>query len=249
MASSSALSAAQIEHFKTRGYLVLKNFFDTSDLDIWREQIWRALDSSLETPETWPSERGGLDGYEYNPPESTFGLHPKLTGIVDQLGGGDFVLGDGIPIIRWPEPGNPWEMPKSGHIDAYGGRWLPFMFGATMYLYDVDPGGGALIVWSGSHHAAHRYFMEHPSQVDGSFLKEDGFTWDVFCDNPATGGEEFVAKAGDVVLWHSYLTHNGSANVNDSPRIALFTRYDHRRRQETAFRHEIPEDLWKYWAI
>lgn len=249
MASSSPLSATQIEHFKMHGYLVIKNLFDASDLNIWREQIWRELDSSIATPETWPRDRSGLDGYAYDPPESTFGLHPKLMAIADQFGGGDFMLGDGIPIIRWPEPCNPWEMPKSGHIDAYGGRWLPFMFGATMYLYDVEPGGGSLIYWPDSHYAAHRYFLEHPSRVDGSFLQQDGFNWNVFCDNPATGGEEFVAKAGDVVLWHAYLTHSNSENINESPRIALFTRYEHQRKHETEFRYEIPEDLWKNWAI
>ena len=80
-------------------------------------------------------------------------------------------------------------------------------------------------------------------------MREEGFAWDVFCDNPETGGREFIASAGDVVLWHSYLTHEGSVNINNSPRIALFARWDHQRRDETAFRYEVPEDLWKYWAV
>ena len=59
-----------------------------------------------------------------------------------------------------------------------------------------------------------------------------------------------MARAGDVVLWHSYLTHDGSINVNDSPRIALFARWPHHhQRQSPEFRYEVPEDLWKYWAI
>ena len=141
-------------------------------------------------------------------------------------------------------------MPESGHIDAYGGSWAPFMIGATTYLYDVEPKGGAFIFWPDSHHAAHRYFRQNPELVDGSFLKEEGFSWDVFCDNPKTGGQEFVAGAGDVVLWHSYLTHDGSINANDSPRLALFARWPHQhQRQVPEFRHEVPEDLWKYWAI
>ena len=58
-----------------------------------------------------------------------------------------------------------------------------------------------------------------------------------------------MAHAGDVVLWHSYLTHEGSININDSPRIAFFARWHHHRRCAPAFRYEIPNDLWKYWAI
>ena len=52
MNSSSLLSDEQIEHFKTHGYLVLKNLFDKASLDICREQLWRKLGSNLETPET-----------------------------------------------------------------------------------------------------------------------------------------------------------------------------------------------------
>ena len=90
--------------------------------------------------------------------------------------------------------------------------------------------------------------------MDGNFLREEGFSWHTFChnlcDNLQTGGQEFVARAGDVVFWHSYLTHDGSIDANDSPRIALFARWPHQhQRQVPEFRDEVPEDLWKYWAI
>lgn len=248
MSSSNLLNAAQINQFKLNGYLVLENVFEKATIEAWRQQIWRTLGTSMEEPEAWPRDRG-LDGYVYDPPESALVNHPLLTSIVDQLSGSSFVAGDGIPIIRWPEPEQDWHMPQSGHIDAYGGRWLPFMIGATTYLYDVEPGGGAFIYWPGSHHTAHQYFLEHPSHVDGSFMEIKDFSWDVFCDNITTGGREFVAKAGDVVLWHSYLTHNGSTNASEIPRIALFARWNHHRHLEKSFRFEVPQDLWKYWAV
>ena len=248
MPDSKPLTTAQIAHFKLNGYLVLRNMFDQETIEAWRRQIWRALGGSPEDPDTWPTDRG-LNGFTYDPPDSALVRHPIMTAITDQFSGGAFVSGDGVPILRWPEPERTWHVPKTGHIDAYGGRWLPFMIGATTYLYDVEPGGGAFIFWPGSHHAAHRYFLEHPSQVDGSFLEIEDFTWDVFCDNPSTGGQEFTAKAGDVVLWHSYLTHNGSVNTSHAPRIALFARWNHERHLEKSFRYEIPEDLWKYWVV
>jgi len=248
LASYAPLSNNQVSHFKTFGFLILENLLDQASIDHWRQQIWRELETSLETPETWPKQ-GGLDGYQYDPPESALVHHPALTPIIQQLGGGAFVPSGGIPIIRWPEQDKSWQMPQSGHIDAYGGRWLPFMIGATTYLYDVEPSGGAFIFWPGSHHTAHRYFLENSTHVDGSFLRTKNFSWNLFCDNPETGGKEFVAHAGDVVLWHSYLTHDGSMNINDSPRIALFARWHHHRRRAPAFRYEIPEDLWKYWVI
>ena len=254
MTSSTPLSEQQVQHFKTHGFLVLENLLDESSLNQWRKQIWRELEASLDQPDSWPRERTGLDGYQYDPPESALVHHPALTPIIQQLSGNAFVASGGAPIIRWPEPEKSWQMPESGHIDAYGGSWAPFMIGATTYLYDVEPKGGAFMFWPDSHHAAHRYFRQNPELVDGSFLKEEEFSWHTFgdnlCDNLQTGGQEFVAGAGDVVLWHSYLTHDGSINVNDCPRLALFARWPHQhQRQVPEFRYEVPEDLWKYWAI
>ena len=249
MLSSPLLDSDQIDYFKLNGYLVLRNVFDEETIKAWRRQIWGVLGSSLDAPESWPRDKSGLDGFSYDPPESALVNHPLMMSIVAQLSGNAFVAGDGIPIIRWPEPEQTWEIPETGHIDAYGGRWLPFMIGATTYLYDVEPGGGALIYWPGSHHVAHRYFLENPSHVDGSFLKNEEFSWEVFCDQSTTSAREFTAKAGDVVLWHSYLTHNGSSNTSELPRIALFARWNHQKHLEESFRYEIPQDLWKYWAV
>ncbi len=249
MGLSSLLSDVQIEHFKTHGYLVLKNLFDEASLDNWREQIWRKLGSNPEIPETWPENDSRIHRYEYAPPESAFWRHPTLRAIVAQLGGGAFIYGHGTPKIRWPDPNQAREMPQTGHIDGYGGRWLPLMLGATAYLYDVEPRGGAFTYWPDSHHTTHRYFLEHPSHLDGSFLHAEGFTWDVFCDNPTTGGTEYTAKAGDLLLWHAFLFHNGSLNVKPSPRIALNARFDHQDRDHATFRYDVPEDLWKYWGV
>ena len=73
MGLSSLLSDVQIEHFKTHGYLVLKNLFDEASLDNWREQIWRKLGSNPEIPETWPEDDSSIHRYEYVPPNRHFG--------------------------------------------------------------------------------------------------------------------------------------------------------------------------------
>jgi len=60
---------------------------------------------------------------------------------------------------------------------------------------------------------------------------------------------EFLGKAGDTLIWDSFLFHSGSVNVNPTPRFGIVARFSHRRTEDPVYRYEVPEDLWKYWAI
>ena len=79
MTSSTPFSEEQVQYFKTHGFLVLEDRLNQSSLDQWRQQIWCELEASLDQPENWPRERAGLDGYQYDPPESAPVHHPTLT--------------------------------------------------------------------------------------------------------------------------------------------------------------------------
>ena len=107
MNPSSPLSREQLEYFKTHGFLILENLIDELSVNQWREQIWHELDSSFDRPDSWPRHRSGLDGYQYDPPESAFGRHPALAPIIQQLGGGNFsTTGGGENTLAGP-PHNP----------------------------------------------------------------------------------------------------------------------------------------------
>ena len=244
------LNAAQTDFFKTHGYLILENMIDETTLNDWRRQIWTALGSSPDRPDNWPRDKNGIDGFQFDPPESAFGQYQALAAVIEQMGGGAFAGEGAAPIISWPQPTEKWSPTIGGHIDAYGpGGWSPFMIGATTYLYDVDSHGGGFMYWPDSHHAAHRSFLRHPEQVDGSFREVSGWGWHVFRKGLPENPIEFTATAGSVLLWHSYLSHGGSINVNLTPRCGLFARWGNLRRNEPTFRYEIPENLWKDWAI
>jgi hypothetical protein len=243
-----SLTTEQIDFFKANGYLVAKNLINPGVVEEWRKQMWAHIGSSLETPDTWPGEYV-VQGFEYEPPESAFGQLPAVQSIVEQVGGGAFTGGGGSPLVQWPKPPDTeWSLPSSGHIDAYGpGGWSPFMLGATTYLYDVEPGGGAFVYWPKSHLTTHEYFLEYPEQIDGSFREVEGWGWNIFSDRSPEGAHEFTAHAGDVVFWHCFLCHTGSSNVRSIPRFGIFARWRHEQRED--IKYEIPEDLWKYWAI
>jgi ectoine hydroxylase-related dioxygenase (phytanoyl-CoA dioxygenase family) len=160
-----------------------------------------------------------------------------------------FSGGGGQILVQWPKQDQEWGMPSSGHIDGYGPNgWSGgFMLGATTYLYDVEPQGGAFIYWPKSHFSTHEYFREFPEQIDGSFNKIEDWGWHIFSDRSPEGPTQYIAKAGSVVFWHCFLCHTGSGNIRNIPRFGLFARWSYKEKEK--MRYEIPEDLWKYWAI
>ena len=123
------------------------------------------------------------------------------------------------------------------------------MIAATTYAYDVEPGGGAFQYWPGSHHSTHQHFRAHPELIDGQFSLDPAFNWggrNDFTSIAPHPPREFVAAAGDVIFWHAFLVHTGSANIRPTPRVGIFCRWRHR--DQEAIKYEIPQDLWKYWA-
>ena len=153
------LTAKQVHFFQENGYLILKNLINSDVINGWREQIWKHFNSSLETPDTWP-DNYVVENFGFSP---QFGQLPEMQEVIEQLSGGQFTGGGGSPLVRWPKPGGEWKMPSSGHIDAYGpGGWSPFMMGATTYVYDVEPSGGAFVFWPKSHQTTHKYFLKYP---------------------------------------------------------------------------------------
>lgn len=134
------------------------------------------------------------------------------------------------------------------HIDGFAnnrGPGLGFMLGATSYLADVGPDGGALTLYPRTHVRTHRYFAQHPEKrVDGASFHE------IFGeDGDSIQPLEFTAQAGDAVFWHNFTFHSGSANWSDSPRLAVFSRWHHHKLAEARYRPAgADERIWDAWG-
>ncbi len=243
------LTPEQIEYFKTNGYLILEDFVESEIVESWRNQIWNHFDADLSDPSGWPDQLVA-DGLKIEPESQIFGELPQVRAVVDQLGAGMFDGGGGQVLAQWPRKDEEeWQMPTIGHIDGYGPNgWSGgFMFGATTYMYDVQPGGGAFIYWPKSHLTTHTYFLDNPTHIDGSFRDFEGWGWEIFSDRSPEPPREFLGKAGDVIFWHCFLCHTGSPNIHDVPRFGVFSRWSYREKERIRF--EVPKDLWKYWTI
>ena len=248
MADRQPLKPDQINSFKEQGYLILRNFIDLAQIEIWRHQFWKHLDADADDPSTWPDSYV-IEGFSTDPP---MGQLPQIKAVVEQLGGGKFDGGGGSMLVQWPREDQEWAPSNSGHIDGYGpGGWKGgFMLGATTYLHDIESRGGAFLYWPQSHLSTHDYFLEFPTHIDGSFDKREDWEerkWRVFSDQSPQGPVEFTGRAGDLIFWHCFLCHTGSPNIRPVPRTGVFSRWHYADREE--MRYEIPQDLWKYWSI
>ncbi len=248
MADRQPLSPDQVNSFKEQGYLILRNFIDLAQIEIWRHQFWKHLDADADDPSTWPDSYV-IEGFSTDPP---MGHLPQIKAVVEQLGGGKFDGGGGSMLVQWSREDQEWAPSNSGHIDGYGpGGWKGgFMLGATTYLHDIESTGGAFLYWPQSHLSTHDYFLEFPTHIDGSFDKREDWEerkWRVFSDRSPQGPVEFTGRAGDLIFWHCFLCHTGSPNIRPVPRTGVFSRWHHADKEE--MRYEIPRDLWKYWGI
>lgn len=243
------LTPEQLESFKDNAYLILPGFVEAEQIASWHEQFWAHIDADAQDSTTWPDEYV-IGDFSVSP---RLGELPEMQVIVDQIGGGSFTGGGGSMLVQWPKSTRAnWQMPEAGHIDGYGpGGWSGgFMLGATTYLEPVEEQGGGFVYWPKSHHGVHDFFHEFPDQLDGSFTERDDWEdrkWGMFSDRSPTDPVEFTGQAGDLILWHCFLCHTGSTNVRSRPRQAVFSRWHHADREE--MKYDVPEDLWKYWAI
>ena len=246
------LSPAEIALFKAEGYLILRSFLPVADVDSWRGEFWQHIRNQFpkfdpEDDSTWPDTKVIPGGFSV-----PFGKHPKMVAVAEQLGGGNFGGGGGGVLVNWPQEGaaadankalEGWSPSAAGHVDGYGpGGWSGgFSLAATTYLADVEHGGGGFTFWPRSHRAVHKYFLQRPAEIDGSFyIREDWDqkAWSMFYDQPLEGDSwdfepgpatEFTGQVGDVVLWHNFMCHTGSTNVRKGTKAtsALYIAHQH----------------------
>lgn len=245
---SAALTTAQIQFFKDNGYLILDNFIEPSIVESWQQAIRRCFGASSEDNDSL--QTGGEKGEEFKfTSESSLGNHLRLSKVLRQLVGDAVEFASEDLIIIRPTSGQEWSMPRRGHID----RFLPsyrsrFMLGLTTYAYEVSSKGGGTIIWPKSHLTNWEYFQAFPDHHYGNGPEAGtGPVHERLTQRAPCEPIEFTAKPGTVLLWHSFMLHTASLNINKTPRMGIFCRWGQPlqpgRPRET-FGH-----IWENWTI
>src|SRR5690242_1860115 len=114
-----------------------------------------------------------------------------------------------------------WELP-SPHIDhakeedAHRTFPPPFRIGCLIYLSDVQPHGGATIVWPGSHRRLEELAKSDIERYKYlASVQRDIGTLELGCPTEITAG------AGDALFYQYLCAHSGSSNSGTTPRFAL----------------------------
>lgn len=242
------LSNEQIDFFKENGFLVVENLIPPEILKNWQTMISRFFGFDHTGSGAVNTSKDDREKFQLAPQDS-LSRQSKLMGIVEQLVGTGCRLGNEEFINRKAKPDQHWVMPPSGHIDLLFKTFrLRFMFGVTVYAYEVGPKGGGFVFWPRSHQGVWQYFRESPADHYGEG-EGGGLGWvkDQLNKTVTTEPVEFVARPGTALIWHSFMLHNGSMNVSNRPRIAIIGRWAQPLKPGEP--HENFGDMWEHWAI
>ncbi len=237
--NSVLLSADELKQWNELGYVVLRGFFQKSTVEAYKSHIDRLWQErrNPENPLVLFTNRGkvrfrdALDGDRsrsyrlvdhYMTDEATrdFSMHPDLVSILRQLMGYEPVVCNSI----LSEVGSQQDL----HSDMF---YMPphteqQMVATWIAIDDVTEAGGPLFYVPGSHKlAAHRFsngsVKAIPDEVSGALQATQERM-----DDLGLRRERFMAKSGDVLIWHSQLMHGGEAIQDQwAKRTAIVTHY------------------------
>lgn len=236
---TTELSVDQRDRFVRNGFVVLRDAVPRHVLDDALEAVSETVPEDLEDPDelvSGPEDRHYWNDLETMTPfrplnETVFEYAEQLVGSGRLRPPGEFTQ----VALRYPTgeyPDSPAHATTSDdgnqHVDVVGedGELQPFTIGATTYLDDVHPRGGGLTVWPGTHR---RVADSLADRGDEARLTQD--VVDAVLEQD-TQPFEVCGPAGTVVLWHSLLVHTGGQHLGRRPRIAAFTRFEHRDSEE-----------------
>ena len=212
----------KIKNWSRDGYLILENFFDEKICDNINAEIDRLqqqgkLDFTYGNKLMFANKKSKLVKSVAEDPE----LKKVLSFILDK----DIVAFQTINFIHGSE--------QRAHSDSIHMTTYPlgYLIAAWIALEDITYENGPLVYYPGSHKLP--YLLNNDFNEGATFLtlgKKDYVDYeDVLDDLVARNGyekKEFLAKKGDVLIWHANLVHGGAPILDkNSTRKSMVVHY------------------------
>ena len=236
---AAALSPAQREHWDRSGFIVLRGFFPPSTIAAYKahvDEAWRVrarpdnpvvmfgtglaqfFRDAAEADRTRPYRL--LDQYLVDASTRDLCMDPRLTAILHELMGHAPVVCNTL-LFEW---GSEQDM----HSDMF--YMSPVsenqMVASWIALDDVTADNGPLVYVPGSHKIPPHRFSHGGVQAITAEVAGAVDQTQAKMDAAGLKREPFLAKSGDVLIWHSRLVHGGGAIRDRSARrTSLVTHY------------------------
>jgi hypothetical protein len=241
---SPVLSAADLENFRTYGFIHLKDCFDTapgSTAHRWVQDSWLRNGVDPANRASWPNDKIHMPNTEWKRvsefASKAFAAMCEVCGGLDQVDpeqtwGNGFIANYGLGRDKeWLAPG---PAVPGWHVD--GDWFLHFLDSPEQGLLvvvlfsDIHPQGGGTFIACDSVPIVARFLAAHPEGVE-----PNGFPWHDLIGQ-CRDFRETTGRAGDVFLLHPFTLHTSSFNhrpearlmINPSGLLRAPMRYDRR---------------------
>lgn len=247
------LTAKQISFFKENGYLILEDIIDDNTTHQWKTDFEHYFGVDITQQNAYPLKEKGngnsASGFKFSKPSIAINQQLKIKSILNQLGGDSLQGGEAQLIIHKPaKDKKKWVKPSLAHIDLTPKHFnWRFMLGFTTYGCNVKRNGGCFIFWPKSHLKIWNFIKGNPNYFYDDYEGSADVLQKTYQDIVGGEPQQFVAKKGTVMLWHSFLLHNGSMNTTATPRLGIFGRWG--QTVSSGEKRENFNDIWANWSI
>ena len=222
--SMKELSAQQVDHFLTNGYVRLAGCFERTRADEWRALAFERLGYDPADPTTWEEPRVHLP--RMNTVEVAEFAPRAWAGMCDLMGGEDRIKrpvnwADGFICNFNVRADEPWK-PPSADVPGWhkDGDWFKHFLDSpeqgllTIVIWsDILPESGGTFVAPDSVGHIARQLAQYP---EGQYNRDAQFGKLI---SQCQQFEEITGEVGDVILIHPYMLHAASSNPSSRARF------------------------------
>ena len=213
-ASEPVLSAADLDHWDTHGFVVLHDAVPHDSREAATQALWDHLGARESEPDTWyrSNDHGIMVQYFQHPAFEANRRSPRIHKAFAQLWGTADLWGttDRVGFNVPERPGWMFRGPDL-HWDVSVKTPIPFGTQGILYLTDTPPEQGAFTLVPGFHRRIESWLAGLPPSADPRGE-----------DMHALGARAIGGRAGDFVIWHQALPHGASPNRGTRPRMVQY---------------------------
>lgn len=211
------LTEAQLEFWRTQGYLVIPAVLSKEQCQQSCDLIWQYLQANPAQPDSWYQSTDKMQKIMLqlfrHPVLDANRQQPLIRQVHEQLWQRtDLVMSTDRVSFNPPET-NSWRFPGPDlHWDVELIAPVPFATQGLVYLTDTTEQQGAFCCVPGFHLKIDDWInSQHKSPTE--LQQQNWADWPV---------KAIAAKAGDLIIWHQALPHGASRNTAQWPRMVQY---------------------------